>query len=150
MIFLCLTIVRYFCNAPVTNSNLKMITNIQKCIKNYNFVALWWMPYRSLLDVWSSSQAITLSVDQAAAVWGLAKSEPAWPKSSNRIMNGETGASTSGDWLDSSSGESVIKLDRDLSCLSKREKSSIGGNKWFNFLLPERTTQCCEISCDWI
>lgn len=38
MIFLCLTIVRYFCNAPVTNSNLKKKTkyeNIQKFISSF-------------------------------------------------------------------------------------------------------------------
>lgn len=44
-------------------------------------------------------------------------------------MNGETGPSTSGAWLDKSSVESVIKLDSDLSCLhkTKMEKKIVNG-----------------------
>lgn len=81
------------------------------------------LTYRSLFDVWSSSQAITFSLDHPAAVWGLVKSLPAWPNNSERMINGETGASASGDWLRKSSGERSINADNALNCLNDRPKA---------------------------
>lgn len=52
-------------------------------------------------------------------------------------MKGETGASTSGDWLDNSFGESVIKLDNERNCLSTTTTKKTFQIKSFSYRLND-------------
>lgn len=77
--------------------------------------------YLSLIDTCVLSHSVIFSFDHPAATCGLAKSLPAWPKSSNNTINGDTGPSISIDFFDSSSGVSVIRLDSDRRVLKSKD-----------------------------